>query len=132
MMDSHFNKPNIGNKNINSSNNYATNSNNNTINRKAYFELINERVALFFPGLELFRFRQASEIWGLSTDAPQSKKVFLDVASSFSLLAACESMYYSMAFLDDTSVDTMYQEVFNAFQTLLDLYEVDKDKYDEV
>ena len=85
----------------------------------------------FFSGLRLFRFRQASDIWGLPSDAPQNKKVFFDVASSFSLLAACESMYYSMAFLKDTSVDTMYQEVFNAFQTLLELYEVDKEKYEE-
>lgn len=119
----------IGNNNNNNS--YTNNSNKNPANREAYFELINERVALFFSGLELFRFRQASDIWGLSTDVPQSKRVFLDIASSFSLLAACESMYYSMAFLDDTSVDTMYQEVFNAFQTLLDLYEMDKEKYDE-
>ena len=107
------------------------NNNNIAVNRETYFQLINERVALFFSGLELFRFRQASDIWGLSTDAPQSKKVFLDVASSFSLLAACESMYYSIAFLEDGSVDTMYQEVFNAFQTLLELYEMDKEKYDE-
>ena len=102
-----------------------------SVSRRVYFELINERVALFFSGLELFRFRQASDIWGLPSDAPQNKKVFFDVASSFSLLAACESMYYSMAFLKDTSVDTMYQEVFNAFQTLLELYEVDKEKYEE-
>ena len=70
----------------------------------------------YFSGLELFAFGQASDIWGLLQTHHQNKKVFFDVASSFSLLAACESMYYSIAFLKDTSVDTMYQEVFNAFK----------------
>ena len=84
--------------------------------------LIDDRLSGYFNALELFRFRQASDILGGAVE-PYKKKRWAEIATPFSLFAACESMYYSFAFLKDQAVDTMYQEVFKALQNLLDLNE---------
>ena len=86
------------------------------------YDLIDGRLSAFFNALELFRFRQASDVLGIPVE-PYKKKRWAEIATPLSLFAACESLYYSFAFLKDQSVDTMYQEVFKALQNLLDLNE---------
>jgi hypothetical protein len=91
--------------------------------------LIDVRLSNFFGALELFKFKQASNILGAPVE-PHKKKRWAEIATPFSLFAVCEKLYYQRAFLQDQTVDTLYQEVFKALQALLDVNEGETD-YEE-